>query len=209
MSEGKPRRSRRPRRDRDTIHQSPWGQPVNGYPPLDLLSADEVEAIHRQSLRILKEIGVVFHSPAARDRFRAAGARIADDGRVCISAEMVEAALASVGRSVVLTPRNPERAVTIGGNRLAFATVLGPPNCTDLEGGRRPGSLADFGDFVRLAQYFNVIHLLAGSPVEPMDVPVPVRHLESTRTMLALSDKVPYVFCHSRRRVIDVLEMIE
>ncbi len=209
MADGiEPRRARRPRRDRGRIHQRAWGQPENRYRPLDLLSADEVEAIHRQSLRILEEIGVVFHSSAALDRFRAAGAPVADGGRIRIAAEMVEAALGTVGRSVVLTPYNPAHAVTIGGNRLAFATVLGPPNCSDLERGRRPGTLADFADFIRLAQYFNVIHLLAGSPVEPMDVPVPLRHLESTRTMLALSDKVPYVFCHSRQRVLDVLEMI-
>ncbi len=202
------RRSRRPRRDPGKIEQRPWKQPTLHYPPVDLLSADAIEAIHVQSLRILEEIGVTFHSAAALDIFRAAGATLGAAGGVRIPAEMVEKALASVGRTVVLTPRNPACAITIGAKRLAFATVLGPPNCSDLERGRRPGTLADYADFIRLAQYFNVIHLLAGSPVEPMDIPVALRHLEATRSMLVLSDKVPYVFCHSRQRIIDVLTMI-
>ena len=77
-------------------------------------------------------------------------------------------------------PRNPDRRVEIGGDSIAYATVLGPPNCSAIE-----------SDFVRLAQFFNIIHVLAGSPVEPMDVPVVVLHLESTKAVLTLSDKVP------------------
>ncbi|MDX1402841.1 MAG: trimethylamine methyltransferase family protein, partial [Kiloniellales bacterium] len=188
--------------------QRPWGQPVNRYLPLELLSSDEIEAIHNHSLRILEEIGIVFHSPKALSYFRGASAKVGDGGRVFLGREIIEDALRSVGRRVRLVPRNEARAVTVSSDCMAFATVLGPPNCSDLKRGRRPGTLADFSDFIRLAQYFNVIHLLAGSPVEPTDVPVPLRHLESTRRMLELSDKVPYVFCHSRRRVLDVLEMI-
>jgi len=176
---------------------------------MDLLSADAVEAIHQQSIRILSEIGIAFHSPRAMEYFREAGAALSEDSRrVRIDEELVNKALRTVSKVTVLTPRNTHRSVTIGSNKLAFATVLGPPNCSDLKNGRRPGSLKDYSDFIRLAQYFNIIHLLAGSPVEPMDVPVPIRHLKSTQVMLELSDKVPYVFCHSRQRIRDVLEMI-
>jgi trimethylamine--corrinoid protein Co-methyltransferase len=68
--------------------------------------------------------------------------------------------------------------------------------------------LADYADFMRLGQAFNAIHLMAGSPVEPQDVPVPIRHLETLKLMLTLTDKVPFVFSQSRRRIADALEMI-
>ena len=48
----------------------------NPYPPIAMLSADQVEAIHRTSLRILVELGIELMSPAARDRMRAYGARV-------------------------------------------------------------------------------------------------------------------------------------
>ena len=62
--------------------------------------------------------------------------------------------------------------------------------------------------FIKLAQFFNVIHLIGGSPVEPGDIPVPIRHLDAVEVMLNLSDKIPYVFCQSQRRILDAFEMI-
>ena len=205
-----PRTGRRSGRKRGThIEQLPWGQPVNTYPRLELLSADAIEAIHENSMRILEEIGIAFHLPAAVDMFRKAGAIIDDDGvNVRLGRDIVDQALTTVARRSTLTPRNPERAVEISPEKLVFATVLGPPNCHDIERGRRAGTIADFADFVRLGQFFNIIHMIAGSPVEPMDVPVEIRHLISTQVMLELSDKVPYVFCHSPQRIHDVLDMI-
>ena len=50
--------------------------------------------------------------------------------------------------------------------------------------------------------------MISGAPVEPMDIPLEVRHLYSTLKVLELSDKVPYVFCQSRQRIHDTLSMI-
>lgn len=191
------------------IAQLPWKQPRNPYPVVDLLSADEIEAIHLTSLRVLEEVGLNIHHPEAFELFRRAGA-LSDEGtrRVRLGREIVAAALETAPPTVTLGTRNPERSIVIGGDRLCFTTVLGPPYCSDLLRGRRPGTLDDYCDFVRLAQHFNVVHMNGGSPVEPQDVAIPVRHLESAHAMLTLSDKVPYVFCHSRQRIHDVLEMI-
>lgn len=204
----RPRRTGADRRSAP-IAQLPWKQPRNHYPIADLLSADELEAIHLTSLRVLEEVGLNIHHPEAFELFRRAGA-ITDPEtrRVRIGRDIVAAALATVPPRVTLGTRNPARSIVVGGDHLCFTTVLGPPYCSDIARGRRPGTLADFCDFVRLAQYFNVVHLNGGSPVEPQDVAIPIRHLESTHAMLTLSDKVPYVFCHSRQRILDVLQMI-
>ncbi len=204
----RPRRTGADRRGAP-IAQLPWSQPRNSYPVVELLSADEVEAIHQASLQILERIGLNIHHPEGLELFRRAGALVdAESRRVRIGRDIVEAALATVPATVTLGTRNPERAILVGGDRLCFTTVLGPPYCSDIAGGRRAGTLADYCDFVKLAQLFNVVHLNGGSPVEPQDVHIPVRHLEAAHAMLTLSDKVPYVFCHSRRRIHDVLEMI-
>jgi trimethylamine--corrinoid protein Co-methyltransferase len=46
---------RRPRRESAGIVQSPWGRLTNPFRPVEILSADQVEAIHRASLRIIAE----------------------------------------------------------------------------------------------------------------------------------------------------------
>ena len=50
---------------------------------------------------------------------------------------------------------------------MLFGTVGSPPNCSDMEGGRRTGNHADYRKFLKLAQYFNCIGFIAGYPVEP------------------------------------------
>jgi hypothetical protein len=46
---------------------------VNPYAPMEILSADQIEAIHLTSLRILEEIGIELMSPAARAAMRKPG----------------------------------------------------------------------------------------------------------------------------------------
>lgn len=191
------------------VAQLPFRQLRNPYRKVELLEPGQIEQLHQASLAILERTGIRFALPEALDVFDRAGAIVdRSSERVRIGREIVEAALATAPETLSLTPRNPAHAVRLGGDELVFATVLGPPYCSDLDRGRRPGTLADFCDLVRLGQYFNVIHLIGGSPVEPQDVPIPVRHLDSTLAMLELSDKVPYVFCHNRQRVHDVLDMV-
>src|SRR5215207_2549580 len=46
---------RRPRRAAPGVRQLPWRRLVNPYRPIEILSTDHVETIHRASLRILAE----------------------------------------------------------------------------------------------------------------------------------------------------------
>ena len=70
------RARRRPRREAVAVRQLPWRRLVNPYRPLEILSADHVEAIHRASLRILAEIGLEVLGDRALDRWPAAGATV-------------------------------------------------------------------------------------------------------------------------------------
>jgi len=195
------------RRRADEIFQKEWSQFRNGLPRLRLISDDEVEAIHGAALTILETIGVRCAVKEARDIFAAAGALIDEtDGRVRPGRDIIEQALRTVPGDITLVPRNPGRACRLGGDYLATAAVLGPPNCTDLVRGRRPGTMADLCELLKLTQFFNAVQM-NGWPVEPLDVEVRYRHLEAALAMLTLTDKVPYVFCQSRQRIADVLTM--
>lgn len=197
-----------PRRRRaDDIVQAPWRQLRNPLPRSRLIPDDAVERIHLAALEILETTGIRCAVKEARDIFAKAGAFIDEtDGRVRVGRDIVEAALKTVPPELTLSPRNPERAVRLGGDMMTTAAVLGPPNCTDLLRGRRSGSLADLSELLKLTQFFNVVQM-NGWPVEPLDIEVKFRHLDAAFAMLTLTDKVPYVFCQSRQRIADVLTM--
>jgi trimethylamine--corrinoid protein Co-methyltransferase len=179
----------------------------NPFEPLRVFSDDQVEAIHDAALETLRDTGMRVLHAGARQRFAAAGADV-DASRMMVRLErgLVEGALAAVPRQVTLQAGSPDREVQIGGRNVAFSTVGGPPNTSGITLGKRPGSLRDYQDFVRLAQSFDVIHLINQS-VEPLDVPMQFRHLEVTHASLTLSDKVPFVFCRGAPQVADCFAM--
>ncbi len=200
----------RPRRSTSAaLPQLPWQAVRNPYPPMELLSADQLEAIHVTSLRILEELGIELMSPRARALLRAAGATVDEScGNVRLDRELVAKALSTAPSSFSLTPRNPERRIHLGGNHLNFGLVAGPPNVHDLERGRRPGNYRDYCDFVRLAQHFNVIHLLGNQVCAPIDLPATSRHLDTYLANLTLSDRVFHCTAIGAGRARDAIEMV-
>jgi trimethylamine--corrinoid protein Co-methyltransferase len=188
------------------IQQLPRRHPRRPFAPMTLLSADELEAIHQASLTVLEEIGMDFNLAAARDMLKQAGAEVAGE-RVRIPRGLVEKCLESVPAGFTLHARNPENSIRLGGDAMAFGNVSSPPNCSDVDGGRRPGSLADYRNFLKLSQVFNCIHFLGGYPVEPIDVHASVRHLVALRDMVTLTDKPFHAYSLGRERITDGIEI--
>ncbi|MDP7343988.1 MAG: trimethylamine methyltransferase family protein [Alphaproteobacteria bacterium] len=189
------------------IAQLPWSLPVNPDRPTEPLGEDGIAAIHNGAMRILEEIGIEFLHPEALEILAAAGCEITDEN-VRMERDFVMAQLALVPASFTITPRNPERRIEIGGRRVVFGNVSSPPNCSDLERGRRAGERESFRDFVKLTQYFNCIHFAGGYPVEPLDLHPSVRHLDCLYDKLVLTDKVVHAYSLGKERVEDVMEMV-
>ncbi len=189
------------------IGQMPWRVPENIDPPVEPLDEAGVQAIHQGAMHILQEIGIEFLNDEALALFRQAGCRI-EGQNVRMDADFVTEMIARAPSSFTLTPRNPERAVKIGGRSIVFGNVSSPPNAWDMENGKRPGDLATFREFLMLTQSFNCIHLPGGNPVEPIDIHPGVRHLDSFFETLTLTDKACYAYCLGRERVEDSMEMV-
>jgi trimethylamine--corrinoid protein Co-methyltransferase len=204
--------ARRGRRDHarrpaaTAIAQLPRRRVSRAFPPTAIVSDDEVEAIHRASLRVLSEIGMDFMLPEARDLLQAAGARIEGE-RVRFDPAMVEELIASAPPHFTFHARNPGNTAVIGGAGMLFGTVGSPPNCSDLDGGRRTGNHADYQNFLKLAQYFNCIGFIAGYPVEPIDLHPAVRHLEALRDAAILTDKPFHAYSLGEERIRDGIEI--
>ncbi|MBL0937048.1 MAG: trimethylamine methyltransferase family protein [Rhizobiaceae bacterium] len=207
-----PRRRRsadRARRSEDAgIAQLPRHAVRNPYPPMALLSDDQIEAIHDASMHILENFGVEIMSARARSIFAAAGADVDHaSGLVRLDRGLVLDAVAKAPSSFHLTPRNLANRLTIGGDAINFTLVAGPPNVHDMERGRRSGNYADYCDLVRLAQHFNCIHMLGNQVCAPIELPANSRHLDTYRANLTLTDKAFHVSAIGAGRALDGVKM--
>ena len=200
------RRGRKTGADHNPIPQLPWSQPQLIMEPSRAVSDDQLEAIHIESLRVLQEIGMdVMHSEA-RDILAKAGANISGE-RVRIGRDIIEQALTTPPSEFTLHARNPVRNLRIGGKWIVFSPVGGPPNCSDMDHGRRPGTLQDNANFIKLSQYFNCIHTAHGGSVDALDVHASVRHLQILRNKVLYSDKVSFAVSTGRHRLFDGMEV--
>jgi trimethylamine--corrinoid protein Co-methyltransferase len=191
------------------LAQLPWRRIVNPYPPMEILSPDQVESIHQSSLRILSELGIEVMSSQALDLFESAGGIVDRETNIVrIGGDIIEAALKTAPSSITLTPRNPGRQIVLCGNHINFSLVAGPPNVHDRERGRRTGNYADYCDFIRLAHYFNVIHLIGNQVVAPVDLPANSRHLDAYNANITYSDLTYLVSAIGRGRALDGIRMM-
>ena len=204
--EGSARATRRAARAGGSLHQLPWRNVTNPYAPVEVLEPEGVDAIHEASLDILATTGMDFLHQEAVGILAAHGARV-DGARVRFDPEMVMEWVRRAPSSFTLHARNPARDVDIGGSNVVFLSVASAPNASDLDRGRRPGTFADFQDFVRLVQSFNIVHSFGGYPVEPQDIAPGVRHLHALESFATLSDKTWHAYSLGRGRILDAIEI--
>ena len=204
------RRGRRSGRSkvRDAVaEQPPWEQPRMRFDPIRAVSADELEAIHQASLRVLAETGIDFLDDTARRQLAEVGADV-DGDRVRFGPELVAHLISTAPAQCTLHGRDPTRDLVLGGDHIVYTSVASPPFVTGLGRDRRNGNREDYRNLIKMSQVLNAVHTVAGYPVEPMDLHPSVRHLHATHDMLTLSDKFPFVYSLSRQRNQDAIEMV-
>ena len=185
------------RRDRGRAQRStgpslaPLPRLTNPWRPLEILTAEQVERILVAAFQVLEEAGLEIRSPAAREAYRRAGALVDESTQmVRLGRDLVEAHLAHAPERFVLHARNPGRHLHVGDNVVNFGPVTGAPHIRDLEGGRRYGDLEGFRNILRLTHKLGILHWQGGIVVEPVDIPVAVRHLLTYQAHIECADIV-------------------
>lgn len=190
-----PSRRREGGRGRGTRSTGPSFAPIprlsNRWPPLEILTAEQVERIVVAAFRVLEEAGLEIRSTAAREVYGRAGAMV-DEGTqmVRLGRDIVEAHLKLAPASFVLRARNPQRHLHVGGDVVNFGPVNGAPHINDRVHGRRYGDIESFRNILRLTHALGVLHWQGGIVVEPVDLPVAVRHLSVYQAHIECADIV-------------------
>jgi trimethylamine--corrinoid protein Co-methyltransferase len=160
----------------------------NAMPRYEILSEDAMATLDRGWRRIVEEIGVEFLSDRALELFRQAGQKV-EDQCVRFDPEFLLEQVAKAPRAFDVQARNPAHSVRIGDDAMVFGSVYGPPFVREGDV-RRDATLADFGNFAKLAQSFPVIDSAGGVVCEPEDAPLDSRHLDMTLALQTLTDKI-------------------
>nr|WP_298685814.1 trimethylamine methyltransferase family protein [uncultured Dongia sp.] len=201
---------RRPRRPIATgPRQLPFGKVVNRYPPIALLSADELESIHVASLRLLSEIGMEVMHDESRNLLKAVGATVDESNqRVRFDPAMIEEKIKTAPSSFTLQARNSAKNLHVGDGSMIFAATGGPAFAHDIERGRRAGNYQDMCDYIKVVQSLNVIHQEGGCPCEPTDLPADSRHLDFYLAAIRYTDKNWQCWALGGYRVEDAIDML-
>jgi trimethylamine--corrinoid protein Co-methyltransferase len=133
------------------------------FKPIDLLTDEEVESIHRGALYVLAKTGMRVEHERALKVYAAGGCQVDfEEKRVRFPAGLVEECLRTVPSSYVLRARNPDQDLMIGGNTLYFMQGMGM-RYVDLDTWEtRPATAAEHREAMIVADALDNVHLADG-----------------------------------------------
>jgi trimethylamine--corrinoid protein Co-methyltransferase len=177
---------------------------------LRILTDEQEETVHEQAMRVLEEIGTDVKHEHARRLLTEAGVDV-DGERVRWDRGFVMEQVAKAPSSFRMRARNPERSLTVGGpgGVPVWMNVGGPPFASDLEEGRRSGTLADHDRMVRLTQATELLNCVQVGGPEATDLQMENRHLDMEYSAIRWSDKPYTTYGTSGPRARDGIAMAE
>ncbi|GAF75548.1 unnamed protein product, partial [marine sediment metagenome] len=160
---------------------------------LNFLTEDEVERIHRASLRILKETGVKIHSEKVRRLLAENGAEV-NNTIVKIPSSLVEEAIERAPEKITLSAREPKCDLEIPSNNSPFLATSGfSPFVDDFETGeRRKSTSSDLKDFAIIGDYLDTVDYF-WPIVIPGELPPPLQELHALA--IALENNRKHIQC--------------
>ncbi|WP_432636092.1 trimethylamine methyltransferase family protein [Albidovulum sp.] len=174
---------------------------------VSLIDDEAIATIEANADRILDEIGMEFRGDAETlEIFRNAGARV-DGPRVRFDPGWCRDRIRTAPPVFTQHARNPARSVQIGGNAQVYCPSFGPPFVHDVERGRRYATIEDFRNITKIHHQLGAVNHSGGVVVEPVDLPVPIRHLHMAHAHLTLNDKPFMGAVTAPERARDTIEM--
>jgi trimethylamine--corrinoid protein Co-methyltransferase len=136
-------------------------EPIHPSFHLEILSADQLEAIRSATLHILEHVGVRFPSQRALQVFADHGARVDMDRQIVrLSSNLVMEAMSHAPRSYVLAGRAEGTDLLLDGSHSYLSTEGCGVETVDFETGeQRPSRKEDVARMARVADYLSSVAL--------------------------------------------------
>lgn len=174
------------------------------------VSSQEVEMIHRASMKVFQEVGVEVHDERALKLFGAAGAEIDLKRKMFWASEQwVMDKIKTAPSQITLCGRDEKNDLVLGGKRVYLGTGGTALNVLDLEtGDRRTTNLQDVRQTAKLVDALDNIHFFV-LPVYPAELPGEI--VDVNRFYAGLSNTSKHVMggVYSKEGVKKVLKIGE
>lgn len=182
--------------------------PINTFRPrLKVLGREQALAIHTAALEILEKTGFELEHEGALDMLTAAGAKLAKDGKVRLPAYLVEAALESAPRQIVLYNQKGERAISLQDDQFCYGTGSDTIFTIDLKSGKRRRTvLKDTGNFAHLIDALDNMDF-SMSMGNPKDVPIDNIYVHVFGEMVRSSNKPICFIADSGRDIAKIYDI--
>ena len=179
-------------------------------PDVEFLKCDDVERIHRTSMRVLEEIGVRVNHDEVLALLAEGGAKVDRNQRTARLPEaMVMEAVKKAKKVFTLHGRNPAKQASIRHGCAIAEATSGQYSWVEASGmDRRPPVLADARQAIRLADALEEIDI-AGAFVVPVDVPIQVKDVYLARELMNHTTKPVGLWMNDGRTADYVLRIFE
>ncbi len=176
-------------------------------PRLKVLNREQALAIHEAALEILERLGFKMEHAGALEMLINAGCKISEGGRLKLPASLVETALDSAPKQIVLYDQRGNEAISLVNGNYFFGTGSDATFTLDLETAqRRRVVLQDVADFARLVDGLEHIAFVM-SMGNPENVPVQDIYIHVFAEMVKNTNK-PIVFIADSGRDISRIYQI-
>ena len=177
--------------------------------PLNRFSLEKCKKIHAAGLEILDRVGARLHFEEAIQLLKKAGAKVSEGNLVRIPSHLVENALATVPKKVVLSDRHARPAIHLGNHNCYYGPGSDCLNIIDHRTGkRRKPIIKDVVEGVKLCDSIENIDFVM-SMVLPSDVDQSTADRFQMEAMLNYSTKPIIFVSYDFSGCVDCVEMAE
>jgi trimethylamine--corrinoid protein Co-methyltransferase len=168
----------------------------------------DLKKIHDYSMQILQRNGIHFPNEVALNIFKSHGFKVENE-QVYFTEKQVMDALKTCPRQFKLHGRDPKKSLDIGSGVLGVSGPIGPVNVTDIDNGKRPGTLQDVENLIKIYHASDMINVNSNNGVEANDIDISVRYLHIMRAVLRHTDKPFYTVLFGYKALHQAIDMLE
>ena len=164
--------------------------------------------IHTNTLRLLSEVGLVFHDGVSLEILSKSGVRVSDS-RAYFTEQQVMQAIDTAGKSFTLRAGNPKYDACINTETLNITPGFGSAMISDLAGNIRASRLDDFIRLSDIVSVSDAFKINGGILAQPCELPGNLAAFAMIYALLKRSDKALLGIAADGKITRDIFGMLE
>lgn len=166
-----------------------------------------VQKIHDNSMKLLSEVGIAFHSDHALEFLKQNGIRT-EGIRAFFTEEQVTEALDRAKKEFTVYARNSRYNVNVNTEDLYVTPGYGSPSILNTDGTVRTAVFDDFLKLMKIVQESDVFSINGGILAQPSDIEAEISAEAMVYAVLCDSDKALFSVCGGGIQAENIMEML-